>query len=333
MEALKNLTNNIPDWQRRLDELSGQIDRRQTVLAAISPQDPNPSVARSLRNKGSSESLTQKDEAAMAMGSHDAAVLSPQPEQRQTVDIPLPAALPFPVSRETGHRLALHKQAREAALAAQSQARAQAGKIRRSSSMASAESPPTTYRTRSIIIVYYDSYVQAFFDELVRFVSSNRNLIRKARMAAMVAQVRQIAEMEMADDEKNPDGDDNRTSDGLPSLRYISTRRLPAMSASGRSEIRGLGGDVQLPDIYEKLDKTLDFVQCTCEHGAHKFLRDADCNKELNKIRARMNDVLVASRKEMQRVQREDPGLSKYLGDVGMPQARLPSITRGEVPK
>ncbi|KAJ6437041.1 hypothetical protein O9K51_10338 [Purpureocillium lavendulum] len=259
MEALKNLTNNIPDWQRRLDELSSQIDRRQTVLAAISPQDPNPPVARSLRNKGSSESLTQKDEAAMAMGSHDAAVLSPQPEQRQTVDIPLPAALPFPASRETGHRLALHKQAREAALAAQLQARAQAEEIRRSSSMASAESPPTTYRTRSIIIVYYDSYVQAFFDELVRFVSSNRNLIRKARMAAMVAQVRQIAEMEMADDEKNPDGDDNRTSDGLPSLRYISTGRLPAMSASGRSEIRGLGGDVQLPchSTIATLSKTL----------------------------------------------------------------------------
>jgi len=35
MDALKNLTNNIPGWLSRLDELSSQVDKRQAELAAI----------------------------------------------------------------------------------------------------------------------------------------------------------------------------------------------------------------------------------------------------------------------------------------------------------
>lgn len=131
--------------------------------------------------------------------------------------------------------------------------------------------------------------------------------MRKARMAARVAQIKRMTKMEMPDDENNP-GDDNSLSDGLPSLRYMSTRRrLGPMSASRRSGYGAFNGDSQPPDIYETLDKSLEFVQCACEHGAHQFLRDAHCEEEMNKIRARIAEVLVAPTREMDRVEREEP--------------------------
>jgi hypothetical protein len=67
--------------------------------------------------------------------------------------------------------------------------------------MLSAEgATPSKYRNRNLVKVYYDSYVQSFFEELVKFVSASRNLMRKARMAAKVAQIKKMAELEVPDD-------------------------------------------------------------------------------------------------------------------------------------
>ena len=50
------------------------------------------------------------------------------------------------------------------------------------------------YRSRNI--VYYDSYVQLFFEDFVKFVSTSRNKIRKPKMAAKVARIKRLAELE-----------------------------------------------------------------------------------------------------------------------------------------
>ncbi|KND88489.1 hypothetical protein TOPH_06884 [Tolypocladium ophioglossoides CBS 100239] len=332
MDALKNLIGNIPDWQRRLNDLAGQIDRRQAELAALGAEQPRSASARSLRNKGSSESLRPKDEGPLHMDVDVDDLLPPRILAEQGQDALLStatsAAQPCPPSPESANRLALHKQARDAVVAAHSRALAQAKKKRRASSMVSAEGAPPTYRTRSMIIVYYDSYVQGFFDELVRFVSSSRNLMRKARMAAKVAQIKRMAELEM------PDDDNGSGEDGLPSLRYMSTRRLGPMSTMRRPQLGGPTGPNdpdQAPDVYETLDKGLEFVQSTCEHGAHQFLRDADCEEEISKIQVRMNEVLATAKKEMERVQREEPELAKESRDMGKPRARRPISVRRDM--
>lgn len=68
-------------------------------------------------------------------------------------------------------------------------------------SMLSAEgATPSKYRNRNLVMVYYDSYVQSFFEELVKFVSASRNLMRKAKMAAKVAQIKKMADLEVPDD-------------------------------------------------------------------------------------------------------------------------------------
>lgn len=172
-----------------------------------------------------------------------------------------------------------------------------------------------------MIIVYYDSYVQAFLNELVRFISTSRNLMRQAQMAAKVAHIKRMAEVEMADDGSNP-GDDSSMSDGLPSLRYTSTRGLGPTSTSRHR---------QPPDIFETLDKSLDFIQCTCEHGAHQFLKSADCENDIGKIQARMGELIRVSTKELERVQRKELEPVMKPGEGNNTRARLPiSVTRDE---
>jgi len=60
MDALKYLISNIPDWLKRLEELNGQVEKRQRELVQLA--ELNPPATQSLRNKGSQESLRPHDE-------------------------------------------------------------------------------------------------------------------------------------------------------------------------------------------------------------------------------------------------------------------------------
>lgn len=111
---------------------------------------------------------------------------------------------------------AVERQKSQVAAAATAKARAalrrtQTGKNRTSAteSMLTGDGPAlaSKYRSKSLVIVYYDSYVQSFFEEVVKFVSASRNLMRKAKMAAKVAQIKRMAELDI------PDGDSSEGSD------------------------------------------------------------------------------------------------------------------------
>ncbi|KHN97929.1 uncharacterized protein MAM_04318 [Metarhizium album ARSEF 1941] len=337
MDALRNLASNIPDWQRRLDDLNGQIERRQAELAAIAGTNPSPTVSpRSLRNKGSSESLKPKDDGPMHPDLDLAAAPRQNHAKRDALRTPstpfgeakaMPASPPSPDSES---RAALHRQACEA-VNAHARACAQTKKKQRSSLAPFAEGVPPTYRTRSMIIVYYDSYVQGFFDELVRFISSSRNLMRKAKMAAKVAQIKRMAELEIANDAQRT-SDERFAVDAIPSLRYMNTRRVGTTSQElTPGEASRSVGPGQPADVYDSLDKSLEFVQSTCEHGAHQFLRDADCYDEIEKILTCLAEVLKAANQEIDRVQREDPELAKETGEMGKVRMHRPISVRRDM--
>ncbi|KAL5584143.1 hypothetical protein FOVSG1_015494 [Fusarium oxysporum f. sp. vasinfectum] len=314
MDALKNLVNNVPDWLQRLDDLSGQVDRRQAELAAVAAAEGKSAETKSLRNKGSTESLKPKDdppvvhaevpanEDILEDGAGDNTAQTPVKPETPKVHTPSPGSI---------------RQQQEIMKATQARARAQVRKKPKSPPMMSNEDAPAAYRTRSMIIVYYDSYVQGFFDELVRFVSSSRNLMRKAKMAARVAQIKKLAEQDVSEDGSN--------DDALPSLRYMSSRRFGPMSIS-----RSGAGD-QPPDVYDKLDKGLEFVQSMCEDGAHQFLRDGDCNDEISKAQKRLTEILEMAKTEMERVEREEPELAKETGEMGKVRTRRPISMRRDM--
>lgn len=362
MEALKNLITNVPDWLKRLDELNGQIEQRQIELARLteaSEADGNKSgttCARSVRNKGSTESLKPRDEpeahprggdglppldaddnAAAAAAGAAAAAARANTEQQ--------AAPPSPADSQSPS--ALQRQTNQMRAAGQARARATLRKRQRTDSVVSAEGATPKYRTRSMIIVYYDSYVQMFFEELVKFVSASRNMMRKAKMAAKVAQIKRLAELEMPDDdddEETTDGATPATGDALPAkqddaepeppmalLQYRSTRRMGGGLGGPQAMLARAGGGMYYTragggvgarggssgavgpdgkptgDVYDELDRGLDYVQSMCEHAAHQFLRDGDCADEVAGIQRRLAETKELADGEMDRVKREEP--------------------------
>ncbi|KAK4163256.1 hypothetical protein QBC43DRAFT_68865 [Cladorrhinum sp. PSN259] len=365
MEALKNLVNNVPDWLTKLDELNGQIAKRQRELATLaeiekakSPNGTSPGAPKSIRNKGSTESLRPHDEpeahprestpqpepspgtlaATAEAAAAGAAAAKARTEQQAAPSSPTGSQSPSAIQRQTNQVRA----------AGQARARATIQKRRRTDSVASAEGVAPKYRTRSMIIVYYDSYVQIFFEELVKFVSASRNMMRKAKMAAKVAQIKKLAELEAPEDEEEesntngpllasgaiepgPASNNNDTDIGLPKLEYVSTRRMmggggtgaammharAAMGRTGYSRAGMRGGRTSLGpdgkpqpgggDIFDELDKGLEYVQSMCEHAAHQFLRDGDCGEEVSNIQRRLRETKELADKENERVKKEQP--------------------------
>ncbi|KAF3345608.1 hypothetical protein VD0002_g2353 [Verticillium dahliae] len=336
MDALKNIIANVPDWLKRLDDLGTQIDQRQAELAALGV-----SSTKSIKNRGSTESLKLKD-VADADVSRDADQVGDVRETTPPREDKQDAAQP-PSPNGSNTPSAIQRQTQQAVAVAQARARAQVKKRHRTDSIISADNAPAKYRTRTMIIVYYDSYVQSFFEELVKFVSASRNLMRKAKMAAKVAQIRRLAELQSPEDEDDGTGElkpgsaaDGENNDPLPSLRYMSTRRmgggprLPGSSPYSRNSPAGLLGE-QEKDAYDDLDKGLEFVQSMCEHAAHQFLRDGDCTEEIGKIKKRLSDSKVLADKEMARVEREDPALLKESGDAVKARTLRPASMRREL--
>ncbi|KAF2808238.1 uncharacterized protein BDZ99DRAFT_464130 [Mytilinidion resinicola] len=152
-------------------------------------------------------------------------------------------------------------------------------------------SGPIKYRSRTMIIVWYDSEVQKAFEALVRCIGTGRNLLRKGKMAA---KMEALADMASAFDD---DGDDDDSTakvgykprvSGMPNFR--STRR---MGGSGGAA----GGDSGAK--FDAADKELEKAQSLCERGAHQFLRDGDCRTELNAVRQHFAEVQNLSEQYM----------------------------------
>ncbi|EGU82129.1 hypothetical protein FOPG_18277 [Fusarium oxysporum f. sp. conglutinans race 2 54008] len=311
MDALKNLVNNVPDWLQRLDDLSDQIDQRQAELAAVAAAEGKSAETKSLRRKGSTKSLKPKDDPPIVHAGDPAneGILEDGGGEN-TAQTPVKLEAP---KEHTPIPASIHPQ-QEIIQAVQSRARAQVRKKPKSPSMMSNEDASAAYRTRSMIIVYYDSYGPSFFDDLVTFVSSSGNLMRKAKMAARVAQIKKLAEQDVSEDGNN--------ADALASLRYMSSRRFGPMS------IARPGAGNELPDVYDKLHKGLEFVQSMCEHGADQFLRKGNCNDEISEVQKRLNEVLEMAKTEMERVEREEPELVKEPGEMGKVRTRRPISMR-----
>lgn len=320
MDALKNIKTNVPDWLHKLGDLGEQIEKRQVELAALSPASP-PRSNKSIKKTASTESLRPNDEVTpSAVPSnreprktpHDKPP-TPRKDEKNAPTSPT-ATQPTP-KHATSSDIKQHTS--QVMAVAQARARAQVRKRHRSQSIVSIEGNPGAYRSRSMIIVYYDSFVQTFFEELVKFVSASRNLMRKAKMAAKVAHIKRLAEME-----KPASDDDNDDMEMMvPSMRYLNARRAGGMpfALAGTRGMMANGGPA---DFYEELDKALEYVQGMAEKAAHQFLRDGDCNEEIANISRKLGDTKVLAEKELERILREEPETANQ------PEPQLPRMHR-----
>ena len=169
------------------------------------------------------------------------------------------------------HNPELVRQARE------HQAR-QLRRKRKTGSIASNGSGASTYRTRSMIIVYYDSAVQEAFEMIVRSIGTARNNIRKGKMAAKLKQMTAVVD----DMDSDPDSVDNFRA----KIAYTRTTKPKGAAAQ---------------NVYEQIDLGLDFAQAQCERAAHQFLRDGDCAEEILLIRNKALEITSLAAEELER--------------------------------
>jgi len=196
-----------------------------------------------------------------------------------------------------------------------------------------------------MIIIYYDGEVQRAFEDLVKFVSGSRNSMRKGKMAAKMAEMKRAAEKEV-EEEEGLDNDDKLTNGSLavgpkrlaadplavgpddgddddepmPKLKFVSTRNMgPRNMAKDAAAVENVGstlslgllrgyrrGGVDSLDIFDELDKGLEWCQIQCEHGAHNFLREGDCGTEIANIKKKLAEIQAAALKEMERLKKEE---------------------------
>jgi hypothetical protein len=195
-----------------------------------------------------------------------------------------------------------------------------------------------------MIIIYYDGAVQTAFEEFVKFVCASRNAMRKGKMAAKMAEMRRAAEVEMEGDEEDDEGkaggvgtslaaqnntevnmEGNTLTKGavdlddeyaMPKLKFVSTRQMGPPRDTSSREIMGSrlslgmlrgyrrGRDVA-SNIFDELDKGLEWCQSQCERAAHQFLRDGDSNTEISNIKRRLGEVKEMAEKEVERLKSE----------------------------
>ncbi|KAF5706057.1 hypothetical protein FGLOB1_7623 [Fusarium globosum] len=416
MNPLKNLVNNVPDWLQRLDDFSGQKDRRQAELAAVAVAEGKSAETKSLRKKGSTESLNPKEhlpvvhaepptnedilddaapenkaqtpvnaevreeygwDADTLVDSGEVPVVSDSPHENvklhdatenttntsEKIEVPelhppdpsysnnqtntatkrhlqrkygddegrrgrksaiVQDTLPLSAEVECEYAAAESKrqtpvntkdhkvhitssgpshQQQEIIKATQAWTRAEVRKKPKSPSMMSNEGALAAYRTRQMIIVYYNDHVSSFFNDLAKFASSSQDLIRKAKLAARIAQITKFVEQDISEDGNN--------DDALLLFQYMMlTRRISPKSISRP------GANNRPLDVYDRLNTRLKSVQTMCEHCARQFLRDGDCNAEIIKVQKRLTEVLKMAKTEMERLEREEPELAKERHDM-----------------
>lgn len=359
-EALSALCNSIPEWNERLDKLNGQIALRQIELARLTEGER--SSTRSLKNKGSTESLRPNDGGENPFLSQESdnpediqmnpfdtpnSNTSPRRPNSSTAAARAAAAFITPPKESSHKGPAIGAMMRQSSYPTHTKAAGAAARKRKTESIASGESIAPKYRTRSMIIVYYDSTVQQAFEDVVKFVSSSRNAMRKGKMNSKMAEIKRAAELELEDDDDNEDeaednngnfmavdekvigsrpvesapaggmvtGDTNGKNEvdpSIPRLRFLSTRKMGLSRGDSREGngstlsvgmLRGYrrsGGATS--DIFDVIDKGLEWVQSQCEHAAHQFLRDGDCSTEISNIKRRLAEVRETAGKEVEKL-------------------------------
>lgn len=150
----------------------------------------------------------------------------------------------------------------------------------------------------SSVTVYYDSFTQTCFEELVKSISATRNSLRKDRMRVKVEQIKRLAEFEShsPDNLEYEDEAEKHRSSPLGILKVL--KRLHSGDIANSSRL----------DIHNELEKHLEFMQSMCEVAAHEFLRNGDCKEDVERIVRRMLEIRGIAEKEVTRLKSATPG-------------------------
>ncbi|KAI9724109.1 MAG: hypothetical protein M1812_000828 [Candelaria pacifica] len=288
-----HLITNIPIWLDSLTSLSSHLHKCRKDLQELASHKP-PSPPRKAKS-GSMESIRALDLDLPPTSDPQATTTSAQQQLQAVIAGTSKPTYPGNLPRRKRKAFAT------ASLAS-----------------AAASNGETIYRTRSMIIVYYDSFVQDSFEAMVRNIGTARSLIRKGKMA------RRMEEMTAALDATATPTAERAAGDEEEFVPKISFVRRGARGPAGNSKPVGgpgaressLGGIPDKKDIFDIADEKLDKAQALCEKGAHQFLRDGDCDEEIQGIRAACEVVQELANTETEAVAKKEMQNKRYEATV-----------------
>ncbi|KAJ4379739.1 hypothetical protein N0V86_004921 [Didymella sp. IMI 355093] len=155
-------------------------------------------------------------------------------------------------------------------------------------------SGPTRYRARTMVVVSYDGDMQKSFELLVRGLATGRNMLRKAKMEAKMAELAAIAGS--SEDEDDEDDEEEHIMSKITYRPQMASLRMRAAARRGRG---GAGGPTLPALLFETTDKTLEQAQELCEKSAHLTLREGDCRTELKLVHMHLENVLSTAKTEV----------------------------------
>jgi len=245
------LKENVPLWIRDLQAIEKTIEQRQNEISRV----PVPVVQQVTKRTGSTESIRLND------GVENVDPVPAEITSNPQLDGMGPPQLSYQ------QQISVAKRKRKTA-----------------SLLTSNMSNPIKYRTRSMIIVYYDSEVQKSFENLVRNIGTGRNMLRKSKMAAKMEAF--AGGLEEDDDSDDPTSGKTEYTPRI-NIRTTRVRISSHPLATART------------DAFDAADKELEKTQSLCERAAHQFLRDGDCRIETEQARERFGEVLRISEQEV----------------------------------
>lgn len=288
-KAFTYLQQNAPKWLSDLSRLERHVEEKQHEMSKL-PETPPKSQP--LARNGSVKSV--KD-----------------------LDFPLPATPPDSSSMSPPP----HAESARAASAVTPPSRNRLVKrSRKPGSVLSNISAPPKFRSRNMVIVYYDAEIQRAFDKLVREIGTGRNLIRKGKMALRV----DAFSTKALDDEKLYSMVDGELSPTISMSSMSGFRRAGARSA-GDGDMSDSPEHKALLTAYEKADKALEKAQELCERAAHQFLRDGDCSLETEKAKEAFHEAIKVSTEELERLKTSTDALPPKSSDSESTQSGAPS--------
>ena len=275
LASFDHLVNNLPLWLSKLEDLSVQVTKQHAQFMKLTHSNE---VKLARQKTGSTESLRpQEGKEATIDQRHKAA----------EVTVTAVSVGEFQQS-QTDHTLAVKEAQRE----------------RKPGSSPSAVSGPTKSRSRSMVIVYYDSYVQEAFELLVRNVATARNNLRKGKTAATFKA--RMASLGI--------GNNSFIAGGGRAMLDAKMMRLSQKTEFDPAADNGTS-------IFDAVDQDLEKAQSRCESAAHQFLRDGDCAEEIRTTRECFQKCLDVAQKEVDRLKEEKAQETPEEQDTGTDDA------------
>ena len=274
VQSFAYLCENIPRWLTKLDELNAQCDEQYERFYKLTKHG-EVKLTRKERHV-STESLRPRDNVTpKSKPPAPAASTTELPEATPTSptnDISTPPASSQPTQTPPNNTSDPPTSNQQPTLK------------RKQASASSAASGKGGYRTKSMIVVYYDSTIQERFESIVKDVSNARSNLRKGRTTATFQA---------------------RMASMAPSLEQNDVLSSPKFIMPSFGRLRGDAAEKQKYKVHDEADRDLEEAQNLSEKAAHQFLRDGDCNAEIAVMRRRFCAVRDLAEQEHDRLKRK----------------------------